>query len=341
VVFETLDPDHLVAYGDALYHGRFTVRPTPGASGLTLVNDVELEAYLRGVVPWEIGRHGRDRLAALEAQAVAARTYTISHLGARADRGFDLFASVMDQVYRGAKDEDPLCNEAIARTAGLVLRHEGREIDAYYSACCGGVTSAIEEVWPRPASPYLVSHRDGPPRGAAFCAESRWATWEETWSGARLQAILQETLPAYVDYMAQHGRAPWAGPTFTARSGGAVGRPGALRNLEILRRTTSGRVAEMAVTTDAGTYHVRGDRVRWVLEPAGGDPAILRSAFFDLEVGRGEGGTPTRVVATGRGYGHGIGMCQTGALAMAERGYDVSEILGHYYPGATLVRTAR
>lgn len=333
-----VDPAHLVTVGEDAYRGGFLLIPTPGRStGLSLVNDVELEAYLQGVVPWEIGRHGRDALAALEAQAVAARTYTVSHLGARKDRGFDVFADVMDQVYRGARDEDPLCNEAIARTAGLVLRHAGAEIEAYYSACCGGVTSQVEEVWAREARPYLVSHRDGPAGGDPWCAGYRHYHWREAWPAAQLEAILARTLPEYVEYATTNGRAPWAGVPFTPRDGAADWRkPGGLRDLEILRRTTSGRVALLAVVTDAGTYHVRGDRTRWVLAPASGRPAILRSALFELELER-TGGALRTVAARGRGYGHGIGLCQTGALAMARGGHGVDRILAHYYPGAALV----
>ncbi len=332
------DPERRVVWGDDHFRGEFLVIPAPARStGLTLVNNVELEAYLRGVVPWEIGRHDRDALAALEAQAVAARTYTVSHLGARSDRGFDLFADVMDQVYRGARDEDPLCNEAIEATAGQVLRSGGDEIEAYYSACCGGVTSQVEEVWPKAAQPYLVSHKDGPPDGDPWCAGSRYYNWRETWSRPELEAILARTLPEYLQYATTNGRAPWAGIPFTPRGGGSdPGRPGGLRGLEILGRTTSGRVAELAVVTDAGTYHVRGDRVRWVLSPASGNPAILRSDLFDLELERV--GDEIRTVAVrGRGYGHGIGLCQTGALAMARAGRSVTWILAHYYPGAVLV----
>lgn len=340
VVLRPLDPSAAVLHGEAPYAGVLAVFPSPTGGGMTVVNEVELETYLRGVVPWEIGRHDRNALAALEAQAVAARTYAFSYLGTRSARGFDVFASVMDQVYRGRADQDHLCNEAIRRTRGLVLKHDGREIEAYYSACCGGVTSLIQDVWPREAKPYLVSHPDAMGGGGAFCASSSHFSWEETWPRARLDLVLAETLPAYLDHMERPDRAAWAGPPFTSRRGGDPRRPGRLRDLEILRRTTSGRVAELAVVTDAGVYHLRGDRVRWVFPPPGGHPAILRSAFFDLELDHTDG-VLTQVTMRGRGYGHGIGMCQVGALEMARRGYDVRAILAHYYPGAVLDRGRR
>jgi len=337
VVLQPVDPETLVGHDESEYRGEFLVLPAPRGGGLTLVNNVELESYLQGVVPWEIGRHDRSRLAALKAQAVAARTYTVAHLGIRRSHGFDVYASVMDQVYRGAAGEDALCNEAVRQTAGLVLRSGGEEIGAFYSACCGGVSSQVEEVWARDARPYLVSRADRVGgRGKAFCADSRYFNWRETWSPDRLEEILGETLPAYLDYVGEGGRGQWAGQSFAPRSGNSDPRgPGRLRDLEILERTTSGRVARLAVETDAGTYYVRGDRTRWVLRPAGGNPAILRSALFEVELVHRDGQL-AEISIRGKGYGHGIGLCQTGALEMARQGFTFRAILSHYYQGALL-----
>ena len=96
-------------------------------------------------------------------------------------------------------------------------------------------------------------------------------------------------------------------------------------------------MARLDVVMASGVYSVRGDRVRWVLPPADGRPAILRSALFDLSLERSDGRL-TGITASGRGYGHGIGLCQTGALEMARQGRSAEEILAHYYPGARLVR---
>lgn len=336
VALQPIDPGFLVSAPGGSYRGEFLVLPTPRGRGVTLVNNVELEDYLKGVVPWEIGRHDAGKFDALCAQAVAARTYTIASLGSRSSRGFDVVATVMDQVYKGAADEDARCNEAIAATAPLVLRHGGREIEAYYSACCGGSSAAVAEVWAKDDKPYLRQRADGPGRdGEPWCAGSTYFHWRETWSVRALEAILQRTLPEYVDYMAQGGRSRWGAPSFTPARGGAAGRPGALRDLEIRRRTPSGRIAELAIVTEAGTYHVRGDRVRWVLTPASGNPSILRSALFELELVR-DGSRLREVAVRGRGFGHGIGLCQTGALGMAAAGVSWREILAHYYPGTTL-----
>ena len=340
IALQPIDPGFLVSAPGGSYRGDFLVLPTPRGSGLTLVNNVELEDYLKGVVPWEIGRHDDTKFDALCAQAVAARTYTVARVGSRQARGFDLYATVMDQVYKGATGEDARCNEAIATTAPLVLRHGGREIEAYYSACCGGSSCAVSEVWPKPDLPYLRRVADKPEQGGdAWCGGSPYYHWRETWSARELERILQRTLPEYVEYMAQGGGA-WGGVAYTPARGGSAGRPGALRQLEIKRRTPSGRVAELAIVMDAGTYHVRGDRARWVLTPASGNPAILRSALFEVEVVRDDDRL-REVSVRGRGFGHGIGLCQTGALGMAAAGRSWRDILAHYYPGATLDAVTR
>ncbi|MBU1072729.1 SpoIID/LytB domain-containing protein, partial [bacterium] len=333
-----VDPATTVTWQETPYPGE--LRVDAGDGGLTLVNVVELETYLRGVVPWEIGRPGREAQAALAAQAVAARTYSVSHLGEREQLGFDMWAGVTDQVYRGLHGTDAQCDRAIAMTAGLVLRHDGREIEAYYCSTCGGTTSSVHEVWPRPARPYLVSHADADDLGEPLCAGSPHFVWSTAWSAGDLQRTLQTTLPEYLAWVAASpARGRWTGEVFRPVRAGADGNsPGRLLDLSIEQRTVSGRIARLSIATEAGVYTVRGDRVRWVLVPAEGRFSILKSAAFALDLERDGAGNLVRVTATGRGFGHGIGMCQTGALAMARRGHGYQRILSHYYPGARLER---
>ncbi len=336
IVLQPVDPDDAVFWGDGRYRGEAQV--LPGRGGLSVVNAVPLESYLRGVVPWEIGRVGPPARAALEAQSIAARTYTVAHRGGQAELGFDVWADTRDQVYRGLTGEDSTCNAAITRTAGLVLRSEGREIEAFYSATCGGCTARVEDVWPRPARPYLRNRLDSPAAGSEpFCAGAKYYRWEVSWGGGELERVLQRTLPEYLDFMSTPNRSAWAGRQFSPRAGGAdARRPGRLLGLAVRERAACGRITRLDVETDAGTYHVRGDRVRWVLAPPGGQPAILYSALFGLAVDVGRDGRPHRVTARGRGYGHGVGLCQEGAIAMARRGFTCGQILAHYYPGALL-----
>ena len=300
--------DARLRYGDLPYAGELHVVLDAGA--LTIVNEVEIEDYLRGVVPWEIGRPGPEAQAAVESQTIAARTYAESRRGQFPQ--FDLWADERDQVYRGLERPDPIADRAITATRGLVLEHHGDLIQAYYSSTCGGHTSRIEEVWDKPAAPYLVGGRDAPSDDAAsFCSASPHFRWAEAWSGVDLDKTVRVTLPRVLNWPA--GR-----------------DPGGLVDLRVGERDRSGRVTVLEVVTTTGTYPVRGDAMRWVLKPK--DRTLLRSTMFVLEIER-EAGVIVRVAARGGGSGHGVGMCQTGALAMARAGYDRDAILARYYPG--------
>ena len=149
--------------GTATYRGTLEVRPA-GRDAITVVNVVGLEDYLRGVVPNELSPQAFPRLEALKAQAVAARSYALAHLGESAPRGFDLCATASCQVYRGRSSEHPLADRAVAETKGIVALYRGRPIHAYYTATCGGHTEDGEAVFDDD-EPYL--------RGVACEPETR------------------------------------------------------------------------------------------------------------------------------------------------------------------------
>lgn len=290
------------------------------AGGISVVNVIDIESYLRGVVPHEIGQRPAAEIEAVKAQAVAARTYALASEGRRAEGGFDVFSTVADQVYGGVESEHEVADRAILATAGQVLVHGGRPADAYFHASCGGRTEARDAVWELPERAYLKSVWDTPgerpDRSSAYCAGGPHFDWTEEWSGREIAELVRAHLPE----------------TASTPVRGVVGE---VRDIRIAERTPSGRVRWLVVDTDVGEYRVYGDRVRWLLHRPGSG-SILRSSWFDLDVER-RGGRVSRVRATGRGNGHGVGMCQHGALGMARRGYDFHEILGHYYPGARIV----
>jgi stage II sporulation protein D len=312
-----LEPDNersLLVVGTIPYRGRFTLRSS--GTGVTLVETLDIEEYLRGVVGWEIGWLKPELHAAMEAQAIAARTYTCARLGQYQEQGFDLYADVRDQVYKGALRQDPVVDRAIAATRGQVLRYDGVLIQAYYSSTCGGFTSWVENVWPKPAAPYLRGRRDASGDGASFCAASPHFRWIETWTADELQNTLKRTLPSVLQL-----------PANTAI--------GTLRDLRVTTRDESARALDLEIETSTGTFRVHGDSIRWALQPAG--RAILRSLMFELDLDRRDGRI-VRISARGGGNGHGVGMCQTGAQSMARQGFEHEAILAHYYPGARLAR---
>jgi stage II sporulation protein D len=286
--------------------------------GLTAVNVIEIEEYLRGVVPWEIGRPNESGLEAVKAQAVAARTYTYAHLGHWEALGFDAYDSVEDQVYRGRSGRHALCDRAIAATSGIVLTQRGKLIRTYYSSTCGGHTSHLRDVWTREPASYLEGSRDAAtPQGPSFCAQSPHFRWVESWSARQLGEQIRRYLPQEL------------------RQSLTPAQIGNLVDLKVRERDRSGRVRRLAIQTDRAEFELFGDRIRWVLRPLESRFGILRSTMFELEPVRIDG----RLVAVtlrGGGFGHGVGMCQSGALGMSAQGYSVEAILGHYYPGTKL-----
>lgn len=299
------------------YRGTFRIHATSvGDGGLTLVNELPLEDYLRGVLPEEIGTPPETDFEAVKAQAVAARSYTLSYLGRRADLGFDLWATVEDQVYGGTARENAQSNRAVEATRGEILLAEDAPIRALYSSACGGRTSNVEDVWPWPWTSYLRSVRDAEDRRLqGYCSLSSNYRWREEWSVDGFVATLRKYAPA-------------EGASTNALEG-------QLLDVRVASRSRSGRVAELVVETTGGACVLHGDRTRWALRRPGGE-AILRSSFFKIGILRAADGAPLKVVASGGGNGHGIGMCQWGAMGMARAGIGYREILRHYYKSAKI-----
>lgn len=303
------------ANGTAYRGGLLLFRGRHG--GVTAVNSVALEEYLLGVVPAEIGNRPLSDLEAVKAQAVAARTYAISYLGARDSLGFDVFGDVGDQVYRGIDSEAEVTTRAVRETRGVVATHGGRLIEAYYHSTCGGATAAIEDVWPRPARPYLVSVSDRIPGGGDryYCEISPYFRWSERWTLAELREILGRTLPP--------------------RAGVAPPSLGTVTDLRVIERTDPGRARKLEIETTRAAYQVWGNDIRWVLERKARQP--LRSTFFVASWSRGSNGEG-ELKAEGGGWGHGVGMCQWGAIGRARAGRSYDEILKSYYRGIELER---
>jgi stage II sporulation protein D len=284
----------------------------PEGSGFIVVNVLPLEEYLRGVVPLEMGRHEEARLEALKAQAVAARTYSVKRALDRRGEAFDVYASVQDQVYGGAAAEHPMSDRAVRETAGVLLLHGDTLALTYYHSTCGGRTAARHEAWGGEPIPYLRSVSDLDPEGRPWCGASRYMQWTQSWDADALAAILRKNLP---------DAGVRSAPPFREITG-----------LEVKSRRADGRVDALEIRTDRGTVTVRGDKTRWALKPSPGTGRILESSRFEIQM------TGGRVTATGSGFGHGVGMCQMGALGRAQAGQSYAEILQAYYPGTELAK---
>jgi stage II sporulation protein D len=310
VIFEPKSRENWLSLNGKRYRGALEIVLDQNKNLLVVLNIVHLEDYLKGVVPAEMGKRKKGELEALKAQAIAARTYALSRIG-QYDGAYDLKATIYDQVYAGMDGEETLVNQAVDQTEGKILTYRGRLIQAYYHANCGGRTESLEEVWSGMGEPYLLSVEDGD-----FCTWAGNYRWEEEWGRKELEKRLFEFL--------------------SEREGIDKEDFGRLLDLKILDRTPSGRVKVLLVSTDKGDFTIEKDKIRWALERS--KDIILPSTLFDLEITRRADNSLMKVKAVGKGSGHGIGMCQTGAIGMANRGLSYSEILAHYYPKTKILK---
>lgn len=301
------------ALGKACYPGSILFRATNGK--LDAINSVDVEDYLRGVVPYEIGKLDSSRIEALKAQAVAARTYAYKHFNSREAMGFDVFADTKDQVYKGLESATALTDDAVKATAGVVMTYNGEFIIAYYHSTCGGITETLA-TWNRADLPYLKSVPDRRPDGKPWCDESSYIKWERRFADKEIAKLFK-------------ANASEAKAVFSDKNGADFKK---VKSVKVKDKLKSGRIMTLRVETDKGHFDVLTDRTRWLFKKAG---AILPSSFFSIKKDGKEW------VLTGTGFGHGVGMCQMGVRARAQAGQSYQEILSHYYQGITLEKFER
>jgi len=274
---------------------------------------IPLESYVAGVVAAEMPRS--FPLEAVKAQAIAARTYALFHLGDHEAQGADLCGEVHCQAFRGVPPEGTRAWRAAQETAGQVLAYNGLLIDAQYSAACSGHTVAAWETRQGKLLPYLCGAEDGA-AGGAYCAAGHEVGWRKRFSYAEAQRLVVRNLKTVL-----------GDPSIV---------PGRLLSLRVSARSGN-RVRWFEVKTTMGTYRVMGDAVRWLFGNGTPGPSGLRSTRFDLKVTRDRRGRPRSFAFIGAGHGHGIGMCQWGARGRALAGQTAEEMLEAYYPGARVV----
>lgn len=286
-----------------------------GDTSVVVVNVVKIDDYVRGVVPLEIGTKSDADSAAVQAQAVTARSYAYIHLSSDPQRMYDVTAGVLDQVYGGVEAETPVASEAVESTRTLVLKYGGRVVNAPYSSTCGGSTAMASEIWRSNDEPYLQRVSDRiPGTDHYYCDISPRFRWSRSFDGPTVNAAIAQYLAAYTSV-----------PNRT---------PGAVREVTIGSHTQSGRVGTTTITTERGNFVVRGNDIRFVLRNPGGE--ILNSTYFTVETTPSADGGLARLTIRGNGYGHGVGMCQWGAIGRARAGQDFRTILRTYYPGTTV-----
>ena len=348
------------------YRGMLTF--AVAGSSLTAINIIGLEEYLYGVVPAEMPQtYERE---ALKAQAVAARTYAMTKLGAHTGSGYQLCDTTACQVYNGYSGEAASATSAVDATAGEIACYNGQPIEAVFSASSGGYTENSENVWYN-VVPYL--------RAVPEIAEYGDNTWTRTLTLSELDALLSkkgENIGSAEDIMitklsgsgrvqelqiigskgkktltkeeirtyfsAACGSLP--GKMFTINGkGGDIGTYGDTTSVRQTQTATAGTLLAAA--------QKNGIRAR-----TEGDLSALNGRILEIDSSQGSGKTTVSTNSTGSvissvsistisgnkfvfegvGIGHGVGLSQNGAQAMAQRGYDYEEILHHYYTDITI-----
>lgn len=286
------------------YHGKISLRVSNG--NMNVVNRVEIQDYLKGVVPSEMPASNPNDFEALKAQAITARTYALKNLGKYKDLGIDVWATVQDQVYKGISGEVELSNKAVEETATFVLTHQNKIAITYFSSTCGGKTEDNSEVWSGVQEPYLKGITDSF-GGDSFCKESRHYRWTEEFSRKELEQMFTQNLGK------DHGQ---------------------LYNIKILGRTNSGRISHLQLIFSSETIDIKNpNKIRETFRRNG---KILRSAFFKSDLELDSKNWIQKVTLTGAGNGHGVGMCQWGAMGMSRKGFTFDKILAHYYKGTEI-----
>ena len=267
------------------------------------IQELHLEEYVRGSVPAEMplaepNATVASRLAQL--QSILARTYALANQGRHSHEGFDLCSTTHCQVYRSQASQPRAVTQLVANavdlTTGLIITDGQGPIQALFHADCGGQTSSATAIWGGEAPPYLSGVTD------RLCVITPRDDWQLDVGRDQLRQILNTSRDTQ------------------------VGRR--LDRIAVIQRDNAGRATEVALE-GATQKRVRGERLRSIISGQLGGRAF-RSALFTVEP------HSNRFRFKGRGFGHGVGLCQLGAIARARRGHSVEAILAHYYPGTWL-----
>lgn len=322
---------------------RGSIRFIPKGSSLGTVNIVDVEDYVKGIIPKEIG--ASTTMEALKVQVVISRSFAYANWNKFEKQGYNLDDTSASQAYAGMSVETKNTNQAVDDTRGEVLYFGDEVANTIFHATSGGVTESIEDVWGGNGVPYLKSMAD------PYSVKTNHSQWKATYKKAELNRIFPEI--------------------------------GDMRGIRVLERSSSGRIKRLAVEGSRGTKEMTGNQFRMRMgsiklkstqfqtSPLESEPQVMAvtaiTANGTAPVTQQHAITSDGLVAVegqniltadgirsvetqnqsmdsymtisgdttfyGRGYGHGVGLSQYGAINMAENGMGYREILAYYYPG--------
>ncbi|MCX7611591.1 MAG: SpoIID/LytB domain-containing protein [Ignavibacterium sp.] len=285
------------------YKGNFII--SRERNKLFLINSLYLEDYVKGVMLKEIPKGNNNvNNEAIKAMAVVIRTYALNKIN-ESKILFDTFNDVRDQVYGGASYEDEQINKLVDLTKGKTLFYREELAKVFYHSTCGGKTENIENVFSSEPFPYLKSIQDGD----INCKISPKFQWKESFSESLIIKRLKES-----NYV----------------SGSNL----SLKEINILSRFSSGRVKELEIVLLENNrlkrISIHSNKIRFVLKNFKGE--ILPSTNFQIEIKNG------MYEFIGKGYGHGVGLCQWGAINLSRSGWNYKDILYFYFPKTEIMK---
>lgn len=276
--------------------GAIEIRPEK-EEGLIIIAEMPLEEYLPGVLASEMGGLADKASEAAKAQAIISRSYAFSKIGTHFERFYDIEAGTAHQCF----DLDNMISSAIKRavndTKGKVLTYQGRVISPNFHSTCGGRTAFPSEAWDTDDRNFTYLQSVND----RWCNISPRYAWSDTITA---DSILANLYP---------------------------GKNPALKDVGILKKGRSGRNILLLISTNQGDTVLTKSAIR-----NGMKNKMLLSTWFDITTQKDEAGNISKVVLSGKGYGHGVGLCQWGAIGMARAGKGYKSILHHYYKGVKI-----
>ena len=297
--------DEIIKIDGKKYRGRIKI--VSSDSQIKVVNQVSLEDYVKGVMTKEmpIGK-GNENYEALKAFSICARTYAYNKMIENKDF-FDIYPDTRDQVYGGVDGETGITNKIVDETKDQILTYENKSAVMFYHSTCGGRTENVKNVFSNEDIHYLTGVEDG---SGPFCKISPRYEWQEKYSEE-----------IFIDRL-------YAAKMINSKEY-------SLSEVKINSRFESGRVNELEIILTKSNGEEKsvvliGNGMRSIIR-SGDGKAILKSTLFDIGIDSNK-----NIAIDGKGSGHGVGLCQWGAIGQSRIGIDYKNILNHYFPATKI-----
>jgi stage II sporulation protein D len=277
-----------------------------------IINKLPLEEYLKGVVPAEIFATDHQYYQAVKAQAICARTYALKKIAENFGNPFDMQSSVADQVYAGFGKHAKLADQAVMETNGTILTFNAEPVQVYYHSTCGGKLEAAQNLFSDTNITYMQVGNDAI-SDVFSCSASPYFRWIEKRTIEELDST----------FYSHYGKSLFAEPPEDTID--------AYFEVRVTGRTGSGRANSVTISYADTLVELNGYEIRrfFAKAPQRYLPSTL--FYFTQE-------SDSTLNIYGAGNGHGVGLCQYGAINMAIRGFQFYHILGKYFPGTELAR---